>query len=151
MAQPKHEPGPPMDLANMRQQGVSSLIAYSSLLLCLIAILPAKYVKAQQADQTPVSDCRSLPQSASIEVFSNSEAASVCREVLRIFEGVSANDIRTFEKAAYLFSHEGYETHNYAKITAEPVDIIRRRGLYNQQPRWLPTIDLVWKSFSAAS
>ena len=28
MAQPRHPPGPPMDLANMRQQGVRSLIAY---------------------------------------------------------------------------------------------------------------------------
>src|SRR6478752_3367057 len=28
MAQRKHEPGPPMDLANMRRQGVRSLIAY---------------------------------------------------------------------------------------------------------------------------
>jgi hypothetical protein len=28
MAQRKHEPGPPMDLANMRQQGVRRLIAY---------------------------------------------------------------------------------------------------------------------------
>jgi len=28
MAQRKHEPGPPMDLANMRRQGLRSLIAY---------------------------------------------------------------------------------------------------------------------------
>jgi transposase len=28
MAQRKHEPGPPMDLANMRRQGVRNLIAY---------------------------------------------------------------------------------------------------------------------------
>ena len=28
MAQPKHEPGPPMDLENMRRQGVRHLIAY---------------------------------------------------------------------------------------------------------------------------
>ncbi len=28
MVQPKHEPGPPMDLANMRRQGVHNLIAY---------------------------------------------------------------------------------------------------------------------------
>jgi hypothetical protein len=28
MAQGKHPPGPPMDLANMREQGVRSLIAY---------------------------------------------------------------------------------------------------------------------------
>ena len=28
MAQRKHEPGPPMDLANMRRQGVQHLIAY---------------------------------------------------------------------------------------------------------------------------
>ena len=28
MAQPKHPPGPPMDLANMRRQGVRRLVAY---------------------------------------------------------------------------------------------------------------------------
>ena len=28
MAQRKHEPGPPMDLANMRRQGMHNLIAY---------------------------------------------------------------------------------------------------------------------------
>ncbi len=28
MAAPKHPPGPPMDLANMRRQGVHHLIAY---------------------------------------------------------------------------------------------------------------------------
>jgi hypothetical protein len=28
MTTQKHEPGPPMDLANMRRQGVHSLIAY---------------------------------------------------------------------------------------------------------------------------
>jgi hypothetical protein len=28
MAQPKHPPGPPMDLTNMRRQGVYHLIAY---------------------------------------------------------------------------------------------------------------------------
>jgi hypothetical protein len=28
MAEDKHEPGSPMDLANMRRQGVRSLIAY---------------------------------------------------------------------------------------------------------------------------
>ena len=28
MAQRKHEPGPPMDLANMRRQGVRTLMAY---------------------------------------------------------------------------------------------------------------------------
>jgi hypothetical protein len=28
MAQRKHEPGPPMDLANMRRQGVRTLIAF---------------------------------------------------------------------------------------------------------------------------
>ena len=34
MAKPKHEPGPPMDLANMREQGVTHLIAYCLNDLC---------------------------------------------------------------------------------------------------------------------
>jgi hypothetical protein len=100
-------------------------------------------------DQTPVTDCDSLSATAPIEVFSRSDAIPLCRQVLRVLEGVTVDDLRTFEKAAYLFSRYGYEAGNYAQITAELVDIIRLRGLYNQQPRWRPTIDVALKSYQA--
>ena len=68
-----------------------------------------------------------------------------------MLEGVTVDDLRTFEKAAYLFSRYGYEAGDYAKITAELVDIIRLRGLYNQQSRWRPTIDVALKAYQAFS
>ena len=100
-------------------------------------------------DQTPVTHCDNLSPTISIEVFSKSDAIPLCREVLRILEGVTVDDLQTFEKAAYLFSRYGYETGNYAQITAELVDIIRLRGLYNQQPRWRATIEVALKSYQA--
>jgi hypothetical protein len=100
-------------------------------------------------DKTPVTQCDSLPPSAAIEVFSRSDAIPLCRQVLRVLEGTTIDDLRTFETAAYLFSAKGYESGQYAQIAAELVDIIRLRGLYDQEPRWRPTIDLAWKSYQA--
>jgi hypothetical protein len=99
------------------------------------------------ADKTPVTQCDELPYSASISVFSRAETTAVCREVLRILEGVTVVDLQFFERAAYMFSAKGYEERNYKQITAELVDIIRLRGLYDKPARWQPTTDLVFKSY----
>jgi hypothetical protein len=66
-------------------------------------------------------------------------------------EGVTIEDLLYFEKLAFVFSHEGYKKDKFAQIVAELVDIIRLRGLYNQQTRWEPTIELVWKSYQASN
>jgi hypothetical protein len=88
-------------------------------------------------DRTKVERCEGLPSSASISVLSKAETLTICREVLRGgLENVTVGDLQYFEKVAYVFSRSGYEEGNYAKITAQLVDIIRRRGLYNQPPRW---------------
>ena len=116
----------------------------------LLAAAPFAAHAAETApDKTPVTQCDSLPPSAAIEVFSRSDAIPLCRQVLRVLEGVTVDDLRTFEKAAYLFSRYGYEAGDYARITGELVEIIRLRGLYDQQPRWLPTIELALKSYQA--
>jgi hypothetical protein len=116
------------------------------LLLVFASVAPA----AEAApDQTLVTQCDSLSATASIEVFSRSDAIPLCGQVLRVLEGVTVDDLRTFEKAAYLFSRYGYKAGDYTQITAELVDIIRLRGLYNQQPRWRPTIDVALKSYQA--
>jgi len=116
----------------------------------LLTVMPFAGCAAEAApDKTPVTQCDSLPPSAAIEVFSRSDAIALCRQVLRVLEGVSVDDVRTFEKAAYLFSRYGYESGDYSKIAAELVDIIRLRGLYDQQPRWRPTIDIALKVYEA--
>jgi hypothetical protein len=120
------------------------------ILVTLMMIVRGEQSNAQAVpDQTPITQCEELPSSASIEVFSRSETTAICREVLRILEGVTVDDLRSFEKAAYVLSAKGYEERNYKQITAELVDIIRLRGLYDKRARWQPTIDLVFKSFVA--
>ncbi|MFY9640502.1 MAG: hypothetical protein WA384_13890 [Rhodomicrobium sp.] len=104
---------------------------------------------AEAERKTPITKCENLPYSASIETFTNSQTTVVCREMLRVLEGVTVEDLKTFEKAVYLLSAKGYKTDAYKQIAAELVDIIRLRGLYDHEPRWKPTIEVVWKSFSA--
>jgi len=120
----------------------------SAALLLAVVAFGARAADAPP-DKTPVTQCDSLPPSAAIGVFGRSDTIPVCRQVLRVLEGVSVDDLLTFEKAAYLFSRYGYEAGDYSRITAELVDIIRLRGLYNQQPRWRPTIDVALKSYEA--
>jgi hypothetical protein len=109
-------------------------------------------IKAETASsQTPITQCENIPYEYQIEVFTREDTKSVCREMLKVLEGVTLEDLRMFQKTAFLFSINGYEEHNYKSITAELVDIIRLRGLYNQRNRWEDTINLAWKPFSAFS
>ncbi len=126
------------------------VIATVGLVVALIAMGAAEQSNAQNPpDQTPITRCEDLPASAHIEVFSRSETKEVCLEVSRILEGVTVDDLVTFEKASFLLSVKGYKKDDYKQITAELVDIIRLRGLYDKQPRWKPTLDLVYKSYVA--
>ena len=82
---------------------------------CTLAFFAASAHAAETApDQTPITQCDSLPPSAAIEVFSRSDAIPLCRQVLRVLEGVTVDDLRTFEMATYLFSAKGYKSSNYA-------------------------------------
>jgi len=75
----------------------------------LVAVSFAARAAETAADQTPVTQCDGLPLTVSIEVFSKSDTVSLCRQALRVLEGVTVDDLRTFETAAYLFSAKGYE------------------------------------------
>ena len=66
-------------------------------------------------DLSPVRDCDALPDGSSIEVFTRSDTARVCRQLLRVLEGVTVADLRTFQKAAYVLSIKGYRTGHYPK------------------------------------
>jgi hypothetical protein len=100
-------------------------------------------------DLTPIETCENLPKTASIEVFTPRETAATCKEMLRIMEGITIADIRSFSKAAYVLSRSGYQEGNYSQIVRELVDIIRLRGLFNSRPRWYKTNDFVVRCWTA--
>jgi hypothetical protein len=103
---------------------------------------------ADEADLTPIADCDQLPPSAVIEQMSNSSAVPICREAMKVLDDVTVEDVRNFEKGAYLLSRKGYEEGHYAKITAELVEIIRLRGQYHDRAQWMPTLEVIWKSYN---
>src|ERR1700732_4661268 len=101
-------------------------------------------------DQTPVEQCENLPASASIGQLRAAETLAVCSEMTRILEGVTIGDLRTFSTVAVLLSAKGYERWKYAEITRELVEIIRLRGLHENEPRQKPTLEIVWKTREGA-
>jgi hypothetical protein len=117
--------------------------------LLLAAISQTAAERPGDEDRTPVTRCDDLPSKTSIEVFSKVETAAVCKEMLRILEGVTVTDLRNFSKAAFLLSAKGYKEGDYSQIARELVDILRLRGLYDQRSRWFPTIDLIYRSWIA--
>jgi hypothetical protein len=122
------------------------LLALSAVIV--IAATAASAVMAAgnpDEDRTPIARCDSLPASASIEVFTAAQTRTVCAEMLRTLEEATIADLRSFSKTAVMLSANGYESEQYAEITRELVEIIRLRGLYNKEPRWEPTLEIVWK------
>ncbi len=112
----------------------------------LAAALTSSATRAADPDEdrTPLADCDTLPASASIEVFTNAQTRTVCQELVRILEGATISDLRGFSKAAYILSRKGYEPNEYAKIAHVLVDIIRLRGLFDNEPRWSSSNQVVW-------
>jgi hypothetical protein len=109
-----------------------------------IAFAAALSSTALAQDHAPL-ECDNLWKRTSD--FSNREAVPICRELLRVLDQPTLDDLKHFEQAAFLLRHEGYQKDSVT-ITRELVEIIRLRGLYNQQPRWDPTLDAVWKGFN---
>jgi hypothetical protein len=101
-------------------------------------------------DTTPVTRCEGLPPSVSVEVFSWSDTANVCREMMRVFEGIRRKDITHFEKAVAVlhFGHPSYGEDD-TQILKELIEIIRLRGLYDKPDRWYDTNDLIVRSWNA--
>jgi hypothetical protein len=117
---------------------------------------------AADRDTTPVTQCEHLPPSVSIDVFSWTDTTDVCREMMRVLEGVRHKDITDFEKAAFVLHHKswpplpgitgGYGTDNM-QVLKELIEIIRLRGLYDKPDRWHDTNDLsvkAWNAFNGA-
>ena len=98
------------------------------LIIALAAIVAlANQALAEDTSAAEATQCDSLPPSASIEVFSNAQTREICRAMLRVLDGVRAEDISGFSKAAYLLSDNGYQQGNYTQIARELVDIVRFR------------------------
>ena len=64
---------------------------------------------------------------------------------MRILDGATISDLRSFSKLAFMLSVKGYKAGEYASIVRELVEIIRLRGLSNNEPRWDSTNDLSWR------
>jgi hypothetical protein len=110
-----------------------------------LAVTAAAAAGNPDEDRTPIAQCDKLPASASIEQFRTADTLAVCSEMTRILDGATIADLREFSKSAFLLSRNGYEPWKYAEITHELVEIIRLRGLAYKEPRWAPTLEIVWK------
>ena len=122
-----------------------------AMLTIVLIVLATVSARSEQApDLTPVTQCNKLPYSASF-VFTISDTALVCREVLKVLEGVTVADLILFQKAAHaLVVYYGYER-DYGSVTAELVEIIRLRGLYNKRDRWEATVDIAVKAWGGTN
>jgi hypothetical protein len=100
-------------------------------------------------DRTPIEQCDTLPASASIKLLTNAETRMVCEEMLRILDGIVVADLREFSEAAAMLSVKGYKPGQEVEIVRELVEIIRLRGLAQNEPRWSPTVNLIWRLWIA--
>jgi len=64
--------------------------------------------------------------------------------MVRILEDATISDLRGFSKVTYVLSRKGYEPEEYSKIAGELVEIIRLRGLFDKEPRWSSSNEMVW-------
>jgi hypothetical protein len=101
-------------------------------LLCASAAIAEDAGDLADADLTEVGQCDALPPKASIMVFSWRDTTVVCREMIRVLEGVTISDVRSFEKAAAVLHFKGYEKEKL-QIVKELVDIVRLRGFFNKR------------------
>jgi hypothetical protein len=108
--------------------------------LSLLATVQVHVAAADDADNdaTAVAQCEGLPPSVTIPVMTGSDTTRICREMVRVLEGVRRKDVTTFEKAVYVMQHNAKEL----------VEIIRLRGLYDKPDRWHDTIDLIVKTWN---
>src|SRR5215469_3252959 len=114
----------------------------------IMAACVAAALSGAAATAEPLARCDGIPQTALITVFGGKDATAVCNEMLKVLDQPTTDDLIYFEKVAYLFNQQGYSK-DYATITAELVDVIRLRGLYDKQPRWKETVDLLYRTYVA--
>src|SRR5690349_8563715 len=111
---------------------ISKLARRIALGLVVPAVLGWTVASAAESDAdqdtTPVAQCDGLPPGVSVSVMSWSETAGVCREMLRVLEGVRRKDVTEFEKAIYVLHAKGHGG-DYTQIAKDLVEVIRLRGL----------------------
>jgi hypothetical protein len=78
--------------------------------LSLLAAVQVHVAVADDADgdTTAVAQCEGLPPSVTIPVMTGSDTTRICRDMMRVLEGVRRKDITKFEKAVYVMQHNGY-------------------------------------------
>ena len=70
---------------------MTSKLKIAIVLLAMMTTMAQTSVQERTSDPTPVTQCNKLPLSASTAVFfSISDTAAVCREMLKVLEGVAA-------------------------------------------------------------
>jgi hypothetical protein len=121
-----------------------------ALSVALLASSPARAAVADDADNdtTPVAQCEELPHSVSVREMAWSDTTAVCREMMRVMDGVRHKDITQLEKLVSMLQRQGYKKENI-QVAKEMVEIIRLRGLYDKPDRWLGTYNVIYKSWTA--
>jgi hypothetical protein len=125
----------------------STLLAALALLMTCGAALAD--TDADQ-DTTPITQCKGLPPSVSVAVFSWSETTKVCQEMIRVLQGIRHRYITNFEKSTAVlhYSSQSYGTDDM-QILKELIEIIRLRGLFDKPDRWYDTNDLIIRAWTA--
>ena len=116
----------------------------------MFAVLQANVVPAVAEDANndrPIVSCDDLTITDTIEQLSRSDTVTICREMLKVLEGVKVSNVREFSTVVFLFALKGYEEGRHAQIASELVDIIRLRGLLDRPTRWEENNNLVWQGW----
>ena len=116
----------------------------------MFGVLQANVVPAIAEDANndrPIVSCDDLTLTDTIKQLSRSDMVTICREMLKVLEGVKVSNVREFSTVVFLFALKGYEEGWYAQIASELVDIIRLRGLLDRPTRWEENNNLVWQGW----
>ncbi len=120
----------------------------------IFGFLQANVVPAIAEDANndrPIVSCDDLTITDIIKQLSRSDTVKICREMLKVLEGVKVSDVREFSTVVLLFALKGYEEGAYAQIASELVDIIRLRGLFDKPTRWEANNNLVWQGWQVTN
>jgi hypothetical protein len=143
--------GLPDFIDHPRQPGVAHMrFILMALSVALLASSPAGAAVADDADNdtTSVAQCEELPHSVSVREMAWSDTTAICREMMRVMDGVRHKDITQLEKLVSMLQRQGYKKENI-QVAKEMVEIIRLRGLYDKPDRWLGTYNVIYKSWAA--
>jgi len=98
-------------------------------------------------DETPVSICSSMPDTAVFARIQRADAIRVCN-AMNLLHGVRAKDVRPFAQASAAMVVSGYggALDDIAKQLAE---ILVLRGLSESPDRWASNLDIVVRGYQA--